>query len=182
MWKCASAYSGSMNRGEPSAYALLKRNITDRVLIDGRSQVDNSTSVLSLLFVLGAYFAPSDIITQLMSAANMNGSKVEAPYIPNPLKRALDPEPEPESAPGPYHNPDPTPGSSSDNSSPESLHTPEDVSQQFSSSTFNTDELFSLPMYTEDLGRLPVYEPLNWVNTYAGVLPESGFPDSNGMV
>jgi hypothetical protein len=46
-------------------------------------------------------------------------------------------------------------------------------------STFSTDSISSLPMYTEDLGRFSVYEQLNWDDT-AGILPESICPDLPG--
>ncbi|KAJ7648436.1 fungal-specific transcription factor domain-containing protein [Mycena rosella] len=125
-----------------------------------------------------------DIITELMSATNM-----EIEYSPNPLKRGLDHDPEP----------------STSDSSPESDSQPvtedealEPGGQPFhgaDASVFNMDPPLSLPMYTEDLGRLPVYEPINWginwgQDSYDGiVLPEylnnlaaseSLFPDSTG--
>ncbi|KAJ7496528.1 fungal-specific transcription factor domain-containing protein [Mycena latifolia] len=85
-----------------------------------------------------------DIITELMNAANM-----DVPYTPNPLKRGLDRDPEP----------------STNDSTPESQPVPEDEAletQQLDASSLNMDPLLSLPMYTEDLGRMPVYEPFNW--------------------
>ncbi|KAJ7644795.1 fungal-specific transcription factor domain-containing protein [Roridomyces roridus] len=84
-----------------------------------------------------------DIITEFLSAANMN-----MPYTSNPLKRRreLDPVPELEQ-------------SSSSHSSPSSNSqaTPPD-SSDLDPSFFN----LTLPMHTQDLGRLPMYEPFNF--------------------
>ncbi|KAJ7155555.1 fungal-specific transcription factor domain-containing protein [Mycena crocata] len=87
-----------------------------------------------------------DIITQLMSATN-----VDFQYTPNPLKRGLDRDPEP--------------SSSVNNSELQQSLDIQEFSNFFSAPTSNAlelDPLFSLPIYTEDLGRLPIYEPLNW--------------------
>ncbi|KAJ7837431.1 fungal-specific transcription factor domain-containing protein [Mycena leptocephala] len=86
-----------------------------------------------------------DIIMELMNAANIN-----VQYTPNPLKRGRDNDPEASSSDVAQEIADINEGASS---------------QQFFSSaasSFDIDALFALPMYTEDLGRLPVYEPLNW--------------------
>jgi hypothetical protein len=82
---------------------------------------------------------------ELMNAANIN-----VQYTPNPLKRGRDNDPEASSSDVAQEIADINEGASS---------------QQFFSSaasSFDIDALFALPMYTEDLGRLPVYEPLNW--------------------
>ncbi|KAJ7629448.1 fungal-specific transcription factor domain-containing protein [Mycena polygramma] len=87
-----------------------------------------------------------DIIMELMNATNMDGN-----FTPNPLKRGRAPDPETRDvvhasnqfaclAQGPSSQPIATPAASN----------------------LDIDALFALPMYTEDLGRLPVYEPLKW--------------------
>ncbi|KAJ7730080.1 fungal-specific transcription factor domain-containing protein [Mycena maculata] len=101
-----------------------------------------------------------DIITELMSATHM-----ETPYT-NPLKRGLD-------------NTDSDPGPSSSDGSPEVLlHGIDEgpvTPQPFDADIFalGLDPLlsFELPMYTKDLGRLPVYEPLNWEGNWQDGIP-----------
>ncbi|KAJ7654344.1 hypothetical protein B0H17DRAFT_385599 [Mycena rosella] len=125
-----------------------------------------------------------DIITELMRAANM-----EIEYSPNPLKRGLDHDLEPLTS-------DSSPGSASQLvTEDEALETGGQPFLGANASVFNMDPRLSLPMYTEDLGRLPVYEPINWGINWGKdscdglVLPEylnnlaaseSLFPDSTG--
>ncbi|KAJ7741204.1 fungal-specific transcription factor domain-containing protein [Mycena maculata] len=113
-----------------------------------------------------------DIITELMSATNMEPS-----YIPNPLKRGLDSEDRsrsPESQ-GSLHRSDSSPESQPDDGPTTPQYDFAPVPPD--TAGVNFDPLFSLPMYTEDLGRLPVYEPLNWAqeldwvkNPHEGIL------------
>ncbi|KAJ7194854.1 fungal-specific transcription factor domain-containing protein [Mycena pura] len=93
-----------------------------------------------------------DIITELMSAANMDGA-----YAPNPLKRVRGQDHEPEPAPSAGTNgaAHPYSAATADASDGSLVFTPP-------APDIDTDPLFVLPLYTEDLGRLPVYEPLNW--------------------
>ncbi|KAJ7103695.1 hypothetical protein C8R43DRAFT_1244094 [Mycena crocata] len=79
-----------------------------------------------------------DIITQLMSAANM-----DLQYAPNPLKRR-DPEP-------------PLPDRTSEETN-EVPSSPLFFSGQIPG--LELDSILELPMHTDDLGRLPGYEPL----------------------
>ncbi|KAJ7152994.1 fungal-specific transcription factor domain-containing protein [Mycena filopes] len=81
-----------------------------------------------------------DIITELMNAANMN-----VPYAPNPLKRTRD-----------HADPD------SDLQGLDSEWLGEQSLSSGSSSGLDIEASFALPMYTEDLGRLPVYQPLTF--------------------
>ncbi|KAJ7108806.1 fungal-specific transcription factor domain-containing protein [Mycena epipterygia] len=108
-----------------------------------------------------------DIITELMGATNM-----DLQYTPNPLKRGADCEPD--------RDPEP----STNGNSPES---PQVAQTTFVSdmTILNMDPLLSLPMYTEDLSRLPVYEPLNWSeDSHNGLLLQNTdplFPDLTGL-
>ncbi|KAJ7021461.1 hypothetical protein C8F04DRAFT_267477 [Mycena alexandri] len=86
-----------------------------------------------------------DIIMELMNAAN-----VDVQYTPNPLKRTrnhADPEP----------SANVLPGLDDDWSSQQSV-------SWSASPSGDTGSLFALPMYTEDLGRLPVYQPLDFIH------------------
>jgi len=110
----------------------------------------------------------SDIITELMGATNVN-----LQYTPNPLKRR-----EPDR--------DPEPSTNGDNA-----ELPAVAETTFTSdmSILNLDPLLTLPMYTEDLSRLPVYEPLHWgVDLHDGLLLQNTvepsdllFPDLSGI-
>ncbi|KAF7328953.1 Fungal-trans domain-containing protein [Mycena venus] len=82
-----------------------------------------------------------DIIMELTNAAHM-----DMRYTPRPLKRGRD---DTDASTGGISPPIPERSSS----------------QKFASSTvsdLDIDTLFALPMYSEDLSRLPLYEPLNW--------------------
>ncbi|KAJ7764859.1 fungal-specific transcription factor domain-containing protein [Mycena metata] len=93
-----------------------------------------------------------DIIMELMNAVH-----VDTQYTPNPLKRTRDHDPEP---------------------SADVLPELDDWSSQpsFSSipSSVDADSLFALPLHTEDLGRLPVYQPLDFGK---GPLDGMSFPN-----
>ncbi|KAJ7467810.1 hypothetical protein B0H11DRAFT_2306193 [Mycena galericulata] len=92
-----------------------------------------------------------ETITELMSAASM-----DAPLAQNPLKREADP------------NPEPVLGQPTAEGPAQTLNNP--VVGYDISCFGGVDSLFALPVYTEDLGRLPVYEPFNWaIDTFAGV-------------
>ncbi|KAJ7478680.1 fungal-specific transcription factor domain-containing protein [Mycena galericulata] len=104
-----------------------------------------------------------DIITELMGATHMEHS-----YAPNPLKRRLEYDTEPSTTgSSPESDPQPSTGESSpDSRFGPSYDSPSDQPFGHDSSAFGLDPLFSLPMHTEDLGRLPVYEPLNWAENW----------------
>ncbi|KAJ7730990.1 fungal-specific transcription factor domain-containing protein [Mycena maculata] len=85
-----------------------------------------------------------DTIAELMSAVNMDWPSSE-----NRLKRGVDPSAEPPLA------------SSSALAQPREALLDEPVIGS-DHTVFDMDSFFSLPLYTEDLGRLPVYEPFNW--------------------
>ncbi|KAJ7741173.1 fungal-specific transcription factor domain-containing protein [Mycena maculata] len=102
-----------------------------------------------------------DIIAELMSATNMDSHmSATDTYTPNPLKRGLDSTESPSS------------GENSDSR----VHGDEGASTQAPfHSDASLDPLFALPMYTEDLGRLPIYEPLNWTESWsANANPQDG--------
>ncbi|KAJ7209377.1 fungal-specific transcription factor domain-containing protein [Mycena haematopus] len=81
-----------------------------------------------------------DIIMELMNAANTQAHT----YAPNPLKR------------GRQHDNDNT------NINLESTQVELDLLSSVPSTSAAIDALFALPMSTDELGRLPIYEPLNW--------------------
>lgn len=86
---------------------------------------------------------------------------MDSGYAPNPLKRCLD------SDPGPA-----TTHSSTAVYADAILEEPS--RQEFHGSDISSlglDPLFALPMYTQDLGRLALHEPLNWAGNW------SNFPD-----
>jgi len=80
-----------------------------------------------------------DIIMELTNAAN-----IKEQLIPNSLKRPRDDDADAEV------------------STPESPNEQRSSSQEIVSSALDVDSFFSLPMYTQDLSRLPIYEPMNW--------------------
>ncbi|KAJ6589038.1 fungal-specific transcription factor domain-containing protein [Mycena capillaripes] len=100
-----------------------------------------------------------DIITELMNATNMDGK-----FTPNPLKRIRDPDPAADPAHGSGEVVDVEQGSTSQ--------------LDFTSvpSSLDIDALFSLPIHTEDLGRLPLYEPFNWDTNYWSNDLQDGMP------
>ncbi|KAJ7451835.1 fungal-specific transcription factor domain-containing protein [Mycena galericulata] len=105
-----------------------------------------------------------DIITELMRA-----TKMDRKFVPNPLKRGLevDENPEPsgedeiDDGPGPNQN--------------FGVHTVPLAQPGWSSglSVADINPLFTLPKYTEDLGRLPVYEPFRWMKDSQEPEPQS---------
>ncbi|KAF8198145.1 fungal-specific transcription factor domain-containing protein [Mycena galopus ATCC 62051] len=87
-----------------------------------------------------------DIIVELLNAAN-----VDTLYTPNPLKRGRDDDTE-----------TPTSDLTPDSNQPIEGETFDQQIFGSAAAGLTTDPLFALPMYTEDLSRLPIYEPLNW--------------------
>jgi hypothetical protein len=104
----------------------------------------------------------SDIIMELTNAANMDWK-----YTPNPLKRGRDDVEASDSDLAP------------ESDQPERLSSQQVVST--AASGLDIDALFALPMYTEDLGRLPIYEPLNWDTNYWGKDLQIGMPADNNI-
>ncbi|KAJ6629500.1 fungal-specific transcription factor domain-containing protein [Mycena sp. CBHHK59/15] len=107
-----------------------------------------------------------DIITELMSATNIDWQ-----FSPNPLKRRLDDDPDRETSAPDSARPAEVQESTGTDAVPSLTQMGQPSGELLSFP--DIDPLFTLPLYTEDLGRLPVYEPFNWVKDSA--LPATGY-------
>jgi hypothetical protein len=108
----------------------------------------------------------SDIITELMSATNLDWQ-----FVPNQLKRTLEVDED-------HDYEQPPVDDDGESSQAAGVHRVPLLRPDMSSglSIADIDPLFMLPKYTEDLGRLPVYEPFNWTKESQGTTYPNEYP------
>ncbi|KAJ7282774.1 fungal-specific transcription factor domain-containing protein [Mycena rebaudengoi] len=98
-----------------------------------------------------------DMLTELMSAMH-----VDWPIVPNPLKRGRQDD---------YGEPPPITNTGEPDLNQIDAPSFDYVSHAGSQYYPDIDLSFTLPMHSEDLGRLPVYEPFNWEGTSTSLEP-----------